>query len=88
MLISNLLILTFYLDESGNSGDMVKAGTAFDFGQQPVFVLAGVGLADGDVFAVELERLRMRYRINGREFKSAALKDKARLGRRSSSLSG
>lgn len=73
---SDSSIDSFYLDESGNSGDLVKAGTAFDFGQQPVFVLAGVGIADGEGVAVELERLRARYRIGGREFKSSALKDK------------
>jgi hypothetical protein len=55
---SDSSIHSFYLDESGNSGDLVKAGTAFDFGQQPVFVLAGVGIADGEGAAVELERLR------------------------------
>jgi hypothetical protein len=67
---------TFYLDESGNSGDLVKAGTAFDFGQQPVFVLVAIGLADPDAVAVELERLRANYRISGREFKSTSLKNK------------
>jgi hypothetical protein len=45
---SDSSIGTFYLNESSNSGDLVKAGTAFDFGQQPVFVLVGVGVADGD----------------------------------------
>ncbi|WP_316206137.1 DUF3800 domain-containing protein [Bradyrhizobium sp. SZCCHNR3058] len=69
-------INTFYLDESGNSGDLVKAGNAFDFGQQPVFVLVGVGLAEADAVAAELERLRARYRVNSPEFKSSVLKDK------------
>ncbi len=66
----------FYVDESGNSGDLVNTGEAFDFGQQPVFALAGLGLDDGEAFAVELERLRARHRINSRELKSAALKNK------------
>lgn len=73
---SDRSIDTFYLDESGNSGDLVKAGNAFDFGQQPVFVLVGIGLADADALAAELERLRARYRVNSPEFKSSVLKDK------------
>src|ERR1700684_1523746 len=66
----------FYVDESGNSGDLVNAGSVFDFGQQPVFALVGIGIDDGDALAVEFDRLRARHRIRGREVKSSALKNK------------
>ncbi|MGY3585698.1 hypothetical protein ACVIGB_005247 [Bradyrhizobium sp. USDA 4341] len=64
----------FYVDESGNSGDLANADRAFDFGQQPVFAL--VGIDDDDALAVEFDRLRARHRIRSREVKSSALKNK------------
>lgn len=73
-----LLTREFYVDESGNSGDLVKAGDAFDFGRQPVFVLAGIGIDDSESLAKELELLRTRHRIKSRELKSSALKNKPR----------
>ena len=66
----------FYLDESGNSGDLVKAGRAFDFGQQPVFAVVGVGIDDEDALAIALPQIRTRHRIRSREIKSSALKNK------------
>lgn len=66
----------FYVDESGNSGDLVNAGRVLDFGQQPVFALVGIGIDDGDALAVEFDRLRARHRIRSREVKSSALKNK------------
>lgn len=66
----------FYVDESGNSGDLVKAGKAFDFGQQPVFALVAVGIDDVDSLTVELHRLRAHHRIKTLEIKSTALKSK------------
>jgi hypothetical protein len=66
----------FYVDESGNSGDLVKAGKTFDFGQQPVFVLMGIGIDEDEALGAELERLRTRHRVKGRELKSSTLKSK------------
>ncbi|MCA1394554.1 DUF3800 domain-containing protein [Bradyrhizobium sp. IC3123] len=66
----------FYIDESGNSGDLVKGGDALDFGQQPVFVLAGLGVDDSEGLASALERLRLRHRIKTPELKSSTLKNK------------
>ena len=70
------LATTFYVDESGNSGDLVNAGRAFDFGQQPVFTLAGIGVDDDTSLAAELERLRVQHRVRSREIKSSTVKDK------------
>lgn len=43
------MIETYFLDDSGSSGDLVGTGSALDFGQQPVFVLACVGVDDLDM---------------------------------------
>ncbi len=37
-------MITFYLDESGHSGDVVNHGERYDFKGQPFFVLAAVGI--------------------------------------------
>jgi hypothetical protein len=71
-------IRDFYVDESGNSGDLVNAGSAFDFGGQPVFVLAGIGVNDSEALATELERLRTRHRIKSDELKFSSIKNKPR----------
>jgi hypothetical protein len=34
----------YFLDESGNTGDLVRMGDRLDFGGQPIFVLVGIGL--------------------------------------------
>jgi hypothetical protein len=39
------------LDESGNSGDLVNTGAAFDFVRQPVFALACIGIDDDSKLA-------------------------------------
>lgn len=70
------LATTFYVDESGNSGDLVNTGRAFNFGQQPVFTLAGIGVDDDSSLTVELERLRVQHRVRSREIKSSTVKHK------------
>lgn len=69
-------IRDFYVDESGNTGDLTKAGSAFDFGQQPVFALAAIGVEDCDALARELARLRLVHRIRSPEIKSSIVKDR------------
>ncbi|WP_371323172.1 DUF3800 domain-containing protein [Dechloromonas sp. ZY10] len=54
---------TFYLDESGHSGDMVNSGDNFDFNSQPYFVLAAVGLSDEAAHATHVAKLRTLHRI-------------------------
>src|ERR1700679_57119 len=67
---------TYYLDESGSNGDLVKAGDSFDFAQQPVFALACIGVYDMPDFENEIKRLKAQHRVQSAELKSTALKDK------------
>lgn len=67
---------TFYLDESGHSGDMVNSGDGFDFKGQPYFVLAAVGLSNEIPFASHVAELRALHRIPEGELKSKSLTSK------------
>lgn len=40
------MTLSFFFDESGHSGDLIKSGVAYDFLDQPFFVLAALGIED------------------------------------------
>jgi len=66
--------LTYYLDESGSTGDLVRAG-ALGF-EQPVFVLACVGLDDLADLESEIRRLRSLHRVQSAELKSTVVRDK------------
>lgn len=69
-------MITFYLDESGHSGDMVNHGEHYDFKGQPFFVLAAVGLDDEAAMASRITELRQRHRIALGELKSKSLQAK------------
>lgn len=67
---------TFYLDESGHSGDMVNSGDGFDFKGQPYFVLAAVGVSNEVALATHLAELRALHKIPEGELKSKSLTSK------------
>jgi len=67
---------TFYLDESGHSGDLATTGPVSDFLDQPFFVLAAVGMTESTDFAAEIEALRATHRIPPGELKSKSLQSK------------
>ncbi|NWJ27658.1 DUF3800 domain-containing protein [Rhizobium sp. RM] len=69
----------FFLDESGNTGDLVKAGAELAFGDQSTFVLVAVGVDDEAELAAELSRLRAVHKIQGSELKSKRLVGKPRV---------
>lgn len=75
------LASTFYLDESGNSGDLARPGAAMDFGGQQIFTLACIGTREPEALTKELERLRHTNRVQASELKSSALKGKPALMR-------
>jgi hypothetical protein len=66
----------FYFDESGHSGDLTKTGVAFDFLDQPFFVLTAVGLDDATSIGAEVDAMRMAHRIQPGELKSKSLQSK------------
>lgn len=70
------MIADYYIDESGNTGDLVNAGDAFNFGQQPIFALSCVGIDDPADLDREVEKLRTKHRIQGLELKSSSVREK------------
>ena len=70
------MITNYYVDESGNGGDLVNAGDAFDFGQQPVFALSCIGVDEVADLEQEIARLKQRHNVRSPELKSTTVKDK------------
>lgn len=70
--------ITFYVDESGHSGDMVNSGDGFDFNGQPYFVLAAIGLSNESAVATYVAELRALHRLPDGELKSKSLTSKTK----------
>jgi len=71
-------IKTYFLDESGNTGDVTKTGPRFEFDNQPLFVLACVGVEDVDEVARTMTAVRAAHGVGGAEVKASALSGKPR----------
>jgi len=69
-------MITYYLDESGHSGDTVNRGERYDFKGQPFFVLAAVGIENEAAMASCIAELRQRHKIAPGELKSKSLQAK------------
>jgi len=65
--------LKYYIDESGNSGDVLSTGEDFNFYGQPVFSLACIGIDDTHKLDEFILELRKKYRIQGSELKSTKI---------------
>jgi Protein of unknown function (DUF3800) len=61
--------MDFYIDESGNTGDLARTSVDLDFGGQVVFSLAAVGIADESSLTEELVALRKKHRVQAAELK-------------------
>lgn len=70
------MIKNYYLDESGNTGDITLAAPDFTFDNQPFFVLSCIGIADEAALNVEVARLKTRYKIQAPELKFSSIKKK------------
>jgi hypothetical protein len=70
------MITEYFLDESGNTGDLARPGSRFDFGQQEVFALSCLGVADTSGLGQELNRLKRVHRVQALELKSSSVRDK------------
>lgn len=68
--------MSFYIDESGHSGDLVKTGNAYDFLDQPYFSLACVGVDDEQRLMHLVGELKIRHRLPPGELKSKGLVSK------------
>ena len=63
---------TFYIDESGQGGDLVSAGPSLDFKEQPVFVLAVIGSDDEPALTDAVDAVRRRRFPQAAELKASA----------------
>jgi len=68
----------YFLDESGNSGDLTKPGASFTFDGQEIFVLAAVGVRDPDALAALLAALKARHKVQAAELKFDSVRKKPR----------
>jgi hypothetical protein len=71
------MTLSFFFDESGHSGDLIKSGVAYDFLDQPFFVLAALGVEDEALLTRKIDAMRIRHRIPAGELKSKSLQSQA-----------
>lgn len=68
-------VSTYFLDESGHSGDLATSD-GLDFAGQPYFSLACVGVGNPEILASELDQVRRSYRCGDDELKSNKLNKK------------
>jgi len=68
----------YFLDESGNSGDLTKPGASFTFDSQEIFVLAAVGARDTGALGTLLADLKARHKVQAAELKFDSVRKKPR----------
>ena len=66
----------FYIDESGNTGDLVVSEKNSNFSNQEYFTLACVSLQDSRIKHLEefVENLKLKYKIQAKELKFSKIK--------------
>ena len=77
--VSAPIVNRYCVDESGHSGDMAGTRNVLDFLDQPFFVLAAVGMPEGEQLAslsAEVDALRVAHRLPPTELKSKSLQSK------------
>lgn len=68
----------YYLDESGNTGDLSAVKSESYFRDQRIFALAAVGCEVDGAFIESIEALKKSHRIGGSELKSRQVYDRPR----------
>lgn len=68
--------ISFFIDESGHSGDAVNSGAAYNFVDQPYFVLASVGIEDEAMLVQQIDTLRTTHRMPVGELRSKSLQSR------------
>lgn len=69
---------TYFLDESGNSGDLTRPGAGFTFDGQEVFTLCAIGVQDPSALADLLVVLKRRHKVQAEELKFDSVRKKPR----------
>ncbi len=68
--------MDYFIDESGNTGDLARSDATSRLEISQSFSLAAVAVPDELSLIAEIERLRVKHGIQGNELKSSALTDK------------
>lgn len=63
----------YYLDECGNSGDLIGKKLDLSFGMQPIFTLACIGISNEETLIREVNELKDKHEIEYKELKSSDL---------------
>lgn len=63
----------YFLDESGNTGDLVKLPPDLKFADQPFFALSCIGINDCGSLDLQIEALKKKHKVQGDELKSKNL---------------
>lgn len=65
--------MNIYIDESGNTGDLIQRNTDLDFAKQNIFTLASVQISEDGLNILsekKIPELRRKYKVQGEELKS------------------
>tara|TARA_Y100000815_G_scaffold115242_1_gene104074 strand:+ start:1826 stop:2944 length:1119 start_codon:yes stop_codon:yes gene_type:complete len=65
--------ITYYIDESGNTGDLILGGENLSFGGQPYFGLGCLGIKDVEAFEEDINALKSKHRIQASDMKSTKI---------------
>lgn len=65
--------MKYYIDESGNTGDIGFTKNRLDFGGQPVFSLACIGIKDLSALEEKVTELKATHKIRSDELKTTSL---------------
>ncbi len=70
--------MTYYIDESGNTGDLIISANNKDFSNQEYFSLACIGIEESRIneFEKKIIELRVKYKIQSEELKSTSIYNK------------
>lgn len=70
--------MDYFIDESGNTGDLTRASFESHFDDQPIFSLAAVGVLAPLELQKEIERLKPLHGVQGAELKAKGLHSKSK----------
>ncbi len=68
-----MVVKNLYLDESGNTGDLISRKNGLSFAAQPVFSLAAVDIAKIANLEEKIEALKSKFHVKSEEIKSSDL---------------
>lgn len=65
--------ITYFIDESGSTGDLILGGETLSYGGQPYFGLGCLGIKDLAQFEGDINALKLKHRIQANDLKSTKI---------------